>query len=278
MEKAVLKSKALKVYDFRNVDVSEYAVKLPLDEKRYERDLTNLLRRFSTHVNGDSVQKDDMVQISCSSELEKFNKEHLKLRAGLGLFSKELEGQLIGMELNQANTVTVNGSKATVTVESIEREILPELTDELAEKSGLEDVHTAEDLKAFCRWKQYDGYEAFEENADEAFSYTAGQVMENSLFELDEGEKEESYQSLQAYANVEGDPEVIEKQRRTTAETLLKAAVLGEELKDLTEEDFDHQGTFTGFLIDSYSDAYLTAMEKHVHTALKKAGDVKEEE
>lgn len=181
-----LRSKLLREADPWQVDVSQFQIPLTVDQKIYERDLTNFLRRFATQQEAAEIAPQDMVTLTCTSELPRFCKDHITIRAGMGLFSRELENQILGWKSGQCGTVTVKGQAVTVTVESIRREILPEVDDGLAARCGIPGIHTAKDIHTYCKGKQFD--EILEEPLDEAYAYLSRTVLDSSEFELDSEE------------------------------------------------------------------------------------------
>lgn len=251
MESIKLKSKALFVADYRAVDIRQFALPLQVDEKRYEHDVLNFRKRFATVVQADCVADQDHVTLSCQSCIPRFNKQHIVVRIGLGMFTNELEQQLIGAAVGQEVTATVKGEPVTVQIESISRQILPELTDELVKTAGIDGVETVSDAYFWCKGHQFD--EALEDQADEVFAYIAGQAIDSSKVELDESELDIAYQStfsiLKSASALEGrsldelsDAEfeeifymphsAMEEHLRITATALLKSAVIGSVLME----------------------------------------------
>lgn len=265
MEKLALRSKAISVVDYREVDIRHFALPLQVDEARYARDLRNFRKRFATSVAAQSVEREDQATLSCRSALPRFNKAHIVVRVGLGMFTKELEQQLIGLNQGQTATLSVKGEVVEVTIEAISREILPELTDELVSQAGIDGVNTVADAELWCKGHQFD--EELEEQADEVFAYIAGKVMEGSQFELDSQELEAAYQinaailkdsSALAGRTVEEMTEAefaetfylskgeMEAHLRQTAEASLKSAVVGALLMEqaglqVTQEQYEQE-------------------------------------
>ena len=162
-----LKSKLLKAADPWKVDVSQFCIPLTVNEALYEKDLLNFRRRFATTVDVGEVAVQDMVTLTCDSENNRFCKEHITIRIGMGLFSKELETALIGWRVGQMGTVTAKGQPVCVTIEGIRRENLPEVDDALAQRCGIPGIYTAQDIHKYCKGKQFAS--ELEGPADEAF-------------------------------------------------------------------------------------------------------------
>ncbi len=260
----IFKSKLIKEYDPKQTDVSQFKIPLKVDQNLYERDLLNFRRRFAVCREASDVQKNDMATISCSSALPRFNKNSVTIRIGMGLFSRELEDQITGWKVGQSGTVTVNEQEVSVTVESAKREVLPEITDELALRCGDPNIKTAEDIFAYCRGKQFDV--ELEEPLDEAFTYLSRVVFEECKFDIDEEElraarermvsefgkhsvfggrelddvTDEEFLSIFSFSK-----EDILKSMEVSGEYTLKAAVLGQVMleragKLYTEDDYDN--------------------------------------
>ncbi len=186
MGEIVLKSKLIRGCDYRGIDISGFAVKLEADPVRLERDLLNFRRRYAENVEAQQIERLDMVTVTCHSENPRFQKEHLTLRVGTGLFSRELENQMIGIPVGDQRTLSVGGCPVTLRVETCVHQILPELSDELARRCGIPGIATKEDIITYVRGNQFE--EELEGPADDVYVYLAEQVMKNSEFELDEGE------------------------------------------------------------------------------------------
>lgn len=182
-----LKSRLLREGDPWQVDISEYKIPLTVNQTLYERDLLNFRRKYATVENASEIANQDMATLTCTSENPRFNKEHITVRVGTGLFSKELENHLIGWKIGQTGTVTVKEQPVNVTVEAIRRERLPEVDDALAARCDDPYIRTAEDIYVYCKGKQFD--KVLEEPADEAFPYLMRKVIEKSEFELDPDEE-----------------------------------------------------------------------------------------
>ena len=212
-----LKSKLLREGDPFKVDISQFMIPLTIDKRLYERDLLNFLRKYATVEEAEEVAPQDMVTLSCSAESPRFCKEHITIRIGLGLFSKELENQLIGRSVGQSGEVTVNEQPVNVTIEAIKREKLPEVDDALAQRCGIEYIKTAKDVHTYCKGKQFD--DILEEPVDDAFPYLMRMIIADSDFELD--------------------PEELDFSREMNANQFLQSALFKERsFDDFTDEEF----------------------------------------
>ena len=258
-----LKSKLIRAADPWKVDISQFCIPLTVDEALYEKDLLNFRRRFATVEEAGEITPQDMVTLSCQAESKRFCKEHITIRVGMGLFSKELENQLIGWKVGQTDIVTVKEQPVSVTVEGIRRENLPEVDDALAQRCGIPGIQTAQDIQKYCKGKQFT--DELEDPADEAFAYLSRVVLDSSEFALDAQELafaqdkmvQELYQnpmfadggfdSMPAGEFRElfgcGKEELIENMRASGAlvlkSALLGQAILEQEGKLMTAADYD---------------------------------------
>ena len=312
MSELRLKSKAASICDYQSIDISRFAIELKADDARYRRDLKNFCKQFAQKEEVSEIASQDLATISCSSDIQKYRKQHLTLRVGLGLYSKELEAQLVGAGCGETKQCTVDGNAVSVTVEKIVREIIPPLTDELAAGSGLPNVKTADDVRRYCRYKQYD--DQLELPADDAGTYLAGTVLNQSVFELDD---EEITAARNLLRNTFGsnallgskpfdeitDEEVVSAfgiSKQELADSLnntvihtLKSAVVGQSMTVLQDEDYEayiekraaavqrpaedikKEIPLTEYLIDMYSTVYLDTIEAYVLEKLKEIGEWK---
>lgn len=220
-EKLTLKSKLLRAGDPWSVDLSQFTPRLQADEGRYRRDLENLLRRFAVTEEAGEVGVHDTVTVTCTSENPRFNREHVSFRAGLGLFSKELENALLGWPVGKTGEVTVAGQTVTVTVEAVRRERLPEPDDALAARCGMAFIRTGADILTCCRGKQFE--EDLEEAADEAYPALANGIINASAFELDDGEV--AFANELTQKNLHIPEELDEETARMIRESMANAGV-----------------------------------------------------
>ena len=258
-----LKSKLLKAADPWKVDISQFCIPLTVNEALYEKDLLNFRRRFATTEEVGEVAALDMVTLTCDSENKRFCKEHITIRIGMGLFSKELETALIGWRVGQMGTVTAKGQSVCVTVESIRREILPEVDDALAERCGIAGIQTAQDIHKYCKGKQFAS--ELEGPADEANAYLSRTVLETSEFDLDAQElafsqekmvkelfnnpmfKDGGFENMpvETFRELFGcEKEELIASMRVSGDLVLKSALLGQEMleqagKLYTMADYD---------------------------------------
>lgn len=304
MEQLKLKSKAVNSCDYHSIDISSYAIPLRADQARYERDFKNFCRRFAAKEEAAEIKAQDMATISCSSENPKFQKEHITVRIGLNMYSRELEEKLIGMPVGETRTLFVGSDSVIVTVEKSVREVIPELTDELAASSGISYIKTVEDIYIYCRYKQYD--DVLEEPADDASVYVSRQTMEHSAFDLDSKEIETAVQvaskimNPDSLAKMADDVNMKEEAFFGTdiasfiedmGKHMLMCAVLAQNMQVLTEEDYEAyldklavatqrpkediraEHPLVEFLLTTYNDIFTDTIEEYVFRRLKELGE-----
>ncbi|MBO5994416.1 MAG: hypothetical protein J6Q41_02745 [Firmicutes bacterium] len=183
-----LKSKVLKVFDYKTVDIDEYIPEFTPDEKILQKDIERIFKAFGRKEAGESVEPGDMVVLTCRSEIPKFNKNGITVPMGKGFFSKELEEKLIGVKAGETFNVDIDGKEVTGTVDRIVRITIPEVNDENVAALGMEGIATVKDLKRYCVDKQIDRLLDDMEDCDRASAVVWQALNDNSEFELDEGE------------------------------------------------------------------------------------------
>ncbi|MBO4848872.1 MAG: hypothetical protein J5586_06950 [Clostridia bacterium] len=180
-----IKTRAAKTYDYRSVDISEYAVGFTPDEEQYERDLARVLKRYGTKQEAQIVEYGDTVTLTCVSELPRYNKTGLPVIVGKGLFGKDIEDALVGMRNGETKTALVDEKPVEITVSRIVHTVLPELTDENVASFGMEGISTVRELRRSLIKKQVEGFVLEDENADMASAFIWQEVARNSVIERD---------------------------------------------------------------------------------------------
>ena len=266
-----LRSKATKVFDYRKTDISSFIPAFTPDEGQLEKDIERVLKAHGVKESPAAVAAGDMVTLSLRSGTAKFNKDKIVVMVGKGLYSKELEEKLIGLEKGVSFTVTADGADVSGTVEQIIRTILPELTDESVAGFGMDGIATVTDLKGYCVDKQLDRILDDCEEMDMASAMVWQALSENCEFVLDEEElsralkiaeerkaeiesrepvfstEEEEQAFLKEYEEEYGEPYVeldLGEFTKEMAMAELKLGAIGceaarREGKLLTEEDYD---------------------------------------
>ena len=183
-----LKSKAIKVYDYRNTDITGYIPEFTPDEEQLQKDLDRILRAHGERVTADIAEEGNMIVMDLESENERFNKKGVMVPLGKGIYSKELEAQIKGKKVGEEFTATVDGKEVKGVITRSTRTVLPELTDENVAAFGMEGVSTVKDLKALCVDKQIANLLDESEDADQASAAVWQALSDNSEIELDPDE------------------------------------------------------------------------------------------
>lgn len=238
-----LKSKALEIYDYRQVDISQFLIGFTPDEKQLEKDMNRWLRRYGKTVSAEKLETGDSAMICCRSEIPRYNKPSVNVPVGKGLFDRELEKQMPGMALGESRTLYTGDTKVEVTLLSASRTVLPERTDEAIAALGAEGVASLKELRILCLQKQIEGFLLEDENPDMASAYVWQEVARNSRFERDEEECRQM--DVQAEKR-------LEAVRKSCADDMQAHAEAGEEESSVSAEDFT---------VDTFRQLYLTELD-----------------
>lgn len=188
-EKLRISSRVLSLIDYEKEDLSEYMPDFQPDSEKLERDIERVRKTHGMTVDAETVDCGDMVEISCESEVSKFNKDKVVVPVGKGLYSKELEEKLIGLPTGEAE-LEVEQRPVKICIKKIHRTVLPELNDENIKTWNMEGVNSVEDLKRQLINRQIDAFRDEDDDADMLISILFSRIMDKSLFELDEEEVE----------------------------------------------------------------------------------------
>ena len=183
-----LKSKVLNIFNYKDVDISSFDVHYEPDVEKIEKRLLLLQKKNAQIVEAEEVLSDDVVVLTCKSENKRFNKESISVIVGKGLFSKELEKNLLGMKKAEEKELVINGDKVWVYINIISRTVIPELTDEVVIKWNFEGIKSVKELRKWVMDKVYEEFILDDEYVDLAVACISKKVVEKSTFALDDGE------------------------------------------------------------------------------------------
>ena len=297
-----LKSRALEVYDFRQVDISQFITGFTVDETQYQKDLERVLRRYGRKEDAQRVCDGDTVTLNCSSEAERYNKNNVPVPVGKGLFSRELESRLIGMKKGEKKTLTADGKAVEVEIVRISHTVLPELTDENVAAFGMEGVATVDDLRRYCIAKQVDGFLLEDENPDMASAFVWQEVVKRSRIERDEQECARALERAKAKLaklneemEDDGESGISQDMLNSMFLTELDLAAVGAELMardgrkltldeytayidklteaypDRTRQQLERENGVETFALERYADYLAQTIDRYVAEAFKKA-------
>lgn len=305
---APFRSKLIKSFDYKKADLSSFCEPFEPDEEALAESFEFIRKKYAKLENVSAVEKGDFAEISCSSEIPKFNKEKVNLCVGKNLYSKELEEQLIGLKAGDSATLTVDGKDVSVTVKSISRNVLPEITDEFVNSTFIS-LSTVEDLRNWYINEQFNEHVTV--LAEDAANAITDETVKKSDIVLDEEERlalrrdgerilrehwlfngidldkmtdeeaEETfgYPSVAAYINWFAD-----LSERDISTALLGFELMGktftdeeyrEELKrnaeeaKMSEEELAKQFTFAAFVRQKCSEYYTETLKNHAYEYIK---------
>lgn len=297
-EELKLKSRAVEIYDYRRVDISDYITGFTVDEAQLQKDLDRVLRRFGCKEPARKVNEGDTVILTCRSAAERYNKAGITVPVGKGLFSRELERQLVGMELGETKSLTAEGEAVTVEISQITHTALPALTDENVAAFGMEGIRTVADLRRYCIGRQVETFLLEDENPDFASAFVWQEVAKHSRIDRDPDEcaracerAEQKLQEVNACGEDGLDADIF---RNIFLNELDLAAVgahlmardgktltvsdyeaylgkLAEAYPDRSRAELERENTMETFVISHYADYLATAIDAYVAETFKAA-------
>ncbi len=191
----MIKSKVINLYDFHDVDLKSVVEPFTISEDEIEEEIQKQAKRHSKLVDVEKVEPGDFVTIKSVSEIKKLNKESISLTVGKNLFDKEVEQQLLGMSLNETKSLT----DCEIEVKSIQRRVIPELTDEYIASWAEEGINSLAQLKESIAAKARDEY--IEDYKEALAVYLSERVNTESTFELDDDEIDKAKQQSRKMAD-----------------------------------------------------------------------------
>lgn len=131
-EKIIMKSKLLKMYDYKQTKLPEEAyVEAESIREEKEKEMSRMLAKYKKTVRPDAIQKGDIVTIDIEGGLPKYNRKKLGINVGKNLYSREIEEALVGKAAGAEFDAEADGVKVRICVKDVTRRVLPELTDEI---------------------------------------------------------------------------------------------------------------------------------------------------
>ena len=124
-----------------------------------------------------------------ASDCPRFQREKVRFVAGSGMFHKELEDMSTGMEVGETREAVLPEGKVSLTLTGVMNRVVPEASDEMVEKLGLEGVHTVAAYRAYLLEQQKEA--AFQEDSYDALNHLMREVISGSEFVLDREDWEE---------------------------------------------------------------------------------------
>ena len=177
-----MRSRILQVKDYREVDVKPLLKPFMPDEAALEAELKRLTNPYVRWETGESVSAGDQAVCSLVSDCPRFNKENVRFVAGSGMFHKELEALAIGMKAGEAREAELPEGRVSVTLTGVMNRVVPEPSDGMVKKLGLEGVETVADYRAYLLAQQKEA--AFQDALYEPQKRLMAEVIAGSEFVL----------------------------------------------------------------------------------------------
>ena len=146
-----MRSYILSVLDPEKVDLSGYLVPVSADEAKLEEELGRIILPY---IHWDPVleaAEGDLAVCHLTSTVPRFQKDRLKVLIGAGLFEPVLENAVIGMRPGDEKTVILPEGKVQVSLMEVSRKVIPQPSDEMVSRLGLEGVAGVEDYREYLR-------------------------------------------------------------------------------------------------------------------------------
>ncbi|QOS77010.1 hypothetical protein JNUCC31_19570 [Paenibacillus sp. JNUCC31] len=144
----MLKSKLIKLANYKDMEITDDMCGEPMNENEIEGFLDKLAKRNVVTTDVEKIENGDFAVLNLTSEQEKFNRKNLKLTVGLGMFSSELETQVIGMSRGEVKTLNVHGHDVLVDVQSVQRRSLAEVSNDIISSLNINGVTTVSEYRA----------------------------------------------------------------------------------------------------------------------------------
>lgn len=174
-----MESKIISVYDYHNIDLSEYQKQFIPDEAAVQKEISSLQNKYCRWEEGEEICKGDIVSCRLQSELPRFQKENAQIAVGSGLLNRELEDSLVGKRKGEPVCVRAEGADVTVSVEEIRHRIVSDLTDSQIKDLGIDGVQNLEGFKTYLARQQREKF--LDEIEYPAIQYVTSEVLRESV-------------------------------------------------------------------------------------------------
>ncbi len=195
-------AKVLNLFDFTKAELPDVLFQLKVHQKDLDQKIYKAAEHFLTiEDQSDEIQKGDIVAVKVDSKDPMLCSDCDRFNLGKGFYSEEIEAALLGKKTGDTISAKMADSPVEVTVLWHKRRIVPELTDDMAARLGLEDVSTrAEyDAYAFAELEEEDK----EKKQNAIWLMVSKQLVENSTFELEPSEIENQFIKDMSYLQAE---------------------------------------------------------------------------
>ena len=177
-----MESRLVQVKDYRTVELKEWIKPFVLDEGLLEQEYRRLTNPYIRWEPGTQVAPGDLVTCRLVSDCPRFHKDSLRFAVGSGMFHPVLENLAVGMSVGETQGVELPEGEVTLTVLEVTRRVVPEPTDEMAVKLGVEGVSDLASYRAYLTRQQKEKY--LEEASYEPMQHLVKAVLAGTEFVL----------------------------------------------------------------------------------------------
>ncbi|MCI9337164.1 MAG: hypothetical protein HFH93_06440 [Lachnospiraceae bacterium] len=169
-----------KLYDFRELELPEQLFRLSWDPEAVEQALEDVRKRFVTiEETAGPVETGDFAVLELP-ESEGLEACRVQINVGKGFYDPAFEETLPGLMPGVAVTMPRRDGGRIGTLTQIKRRILPQLTDVLIARMGIEGVDTMDGYREF--WKQKLLDQDKRKKGEAVYTMTMKNVVERSEF------------------------------------------------------------------------------------------------
>lgn len=189
-----MESKAVSVYPFEKVDISAFQKVFTPDQEKIQAELDRLRNKKIVWQAAEMVEKGDVVVCRMRSELAKYNRDPVRITVGLGLFDRELEQRLYGLNVGVRLSIERQGKLAEVELQEILRKRVPDLQDDFVLELGIPEVDSVEGYRRWLAEEQKkealreDKYYVMQHIFETVFSESSMEISPEDCRVLAEGE------------------------------------------------------------------------------------------
>lgn len=176
-------SKLEKIFDFHQVDYTRAIESFEIDQNRLEKDLQLMRKRHMKKINAIKIEAGDYVLLNSHSLEKRFQKSNITVIVGKGMFHKELELSLIGLEVGNKKTIVIDDHQVNIEILKIDRMVLPVLDDEDIQKWEITNVSSYQELNDYLINEQFQDY--LEDTISNVSMYVENESIQRSIFDLD---------------------------------------------------------------------------------------------
>ncbi len=189
-------TKVTKLYDFTQCELPDSLFNIKIHQKDIDKEVITAAEHFLTLEEQDGeIIAGDIVAVSVKSADELMNSDCDRFVIGKGFYSDEVENALLGKKKGDTVSVKYNDADADITVLSVVRRIVPELTDEMAAKLQIEDEEISTRDEYIDYVKSQLESEDKEKKQNAIWTLVSRKLLSESEFEIDTAEIDKKYET-----------------------------------------------------------------------------------